>query len=200
MKIGVYGGSFDPIHLGHVFFAEQILKAAKLDKILFVPAKDQYFKSQHYASFKSRCEMTYEAIKNNDKFELCIYNNHGNTTTYDTMEYLSQKYPDDDLYFIIGTDELESLETWDKINKINEYCSFIIGIRKESGVDISFFKKKMVTIAISIGLLMEYCDDIETKEVSSTAARDRLFSGKSCESILDSNVIKYIKQNDLYQR
>ena len=198
MKIGVYGGSFDPIHVGHVFLAEQILKDADLDKILFVPAKAQYFKSHHFASFKERCEMVLEAIKDNKKFELCVYNNHGNTTTYDTMEYLSQKYPDDEFYFIIGTDELESLETWDKIDKIHEYCSFIVGVRKEANQDVGYFKRKMIIVSINTGLDILYCDNIKTKEASSTEARNLLFSGKSCGDILDPAVELYIKKNKLY--
>lgn len=198
MKIGVYGGSFDPIHLGHVFLAEQILKEAKLDKILFVPAKVQYFKSQHFTTFKERCEMVYLAIEDNKDFELCVYNNRGNTTTYDTLEYLSIKYPEDELFFIIGTDELESLETWDKIDQVNEFGSFIVGVRKGSEESIAYYKRKMILVSINTGLNIIYCDNIKTKEASSTEARKKLLSGKSCDDILDQKVIKYIKKNNLY--
>lgn len=203
MNIGVFGGSFDPIHIGHLIFAQQMCDAGHLDIILFVPAQNQYMKDSHVASFQNRCAMVQLAINSNPKFYLEVVETNGNSYTYDTLQVLKNLYPKDKLIFIAGTDILESLEKWYKIDELGSLCSFMIGTR--AGIDkrASYLKSQTEfayaqEISLRNHLDISFVSTAIEFEMSSTYIRRELSEGNRCRYLIPNNVANYISEHRLY--
>ncbi|SFW05757.1 Nicotinate-nucleotide adenylyltransferase [Chlamydia abortus] len=112
MKIGIFGGSFDPIHKGHLLVASEAIKSLDLDCLYFVPAnKNPFKKDKSYASNLHRINMIKLAIKDNPKMQISEFETNRNCISYtiDTVKYFRNKFKDDDLYLLIGSDNLNSL-------------------------------------------------------------------------------------------
>ncbi|MBQ6128798.1 MAG: nicotinate (nicotinamide) nucleotide adenylyltransferase, partial [Lachnospiraceae bacterium] len=120
-KVGVFGGTFDPIHMGHLILAQNALEILGLDKVLIMPSGCSYLKDTEKVSKKEhRIEMTRLAIEDNDGFELSVMEaeREGNSYTYETFEILCSQNPDIDYYYIIGADVFMSMRTWQKPEEI----------------------------------------------------------------------------------
>lgn len=196
MKIGVFGGSFDPIHVGHLAFAQQIKNQIKLDKVLFVPTQNQYMKKPHEASFEDRCNMVEIAIRKIPGFSLEIVEKAGNTYTYDTLITIKQRYPNDELFFMAGADILETLPKWYKINKLGELCTFLIGsrdgsykINKTTVIRdvVNKYSLKTIFVNLSIGV-----------SCSSSYIREQLHERNFCYYLIPLIVLDYITDYNLY--
>ena len=115
-RIGIMGGTFDPIHMGHLILGEKAYEQFSLDQVLFMPAGNPPHKRNRAgrASDEQRVEMVRRAINGNPHFALSLIemNEEGYTYTYRTLENLKKEHPDTDYYFIIGADSLFSFETW----------------------------------------------------------------------------------------
>ena len=134
IKIGLFGGSFNPIHLGHLEAANIINKKLKLDKLFFIPNFISPHKiNNHIASVKDRLEMINLAIKEFNNFKISEYevNNKNISYSIDTINYYRLLYPTAELYFLTGSDIIRKLESWYKINEIFEKCTFVIFTRPE---------------------------------------------------------------------
>ena len=121
MKIGIFGGSFNPIHKGHMHLAESVMEDIKLDKIIFVPSKISPHKSSdEYISENDRLEMVRLSIMNNRNFEVSDYELTQERVSYSvyTVRHFKEKYPDDELYLLVGTDMLLCFEKWYKFEEI----------------------------------------------------------------------------------
>lgn len=197
MRIGILGGTFSPIHYGHLILAETAYDRFCLDKVLFMPAGNPYFKELgRIVSKNHREQMVKLAIQDNDHFEFndLELNKSGNTYTYDTLESLHKMNPEDDLYFIVGSDSLFSLEKWYKIADIFELATILTSCRNNefSNVDqqIRYLKNKY-----SAKIFNLYMPDVD---ISSTDLRDKIKHGMSIKYLTPDAVIEYIKDNNLY--
>lgn len=186
MRIGIFGGSFDPIHIGHLIVAQSSLERYNLDKVIFVPAKVSPFKVNRKSFFSDfeRFEMVKLAIEDNNKFELSDFEirSEGVSYTYITVEYFSKLYQNDTLFLIVGGDSFENFHKWKKYEYILSKSMLIVYPRGDL-----FFPRE----------LEEYKDRIFVLEVpsigiSSTEIRDRLEKGMEVRYFLPCKVYDYL--------
>ena len=199
-KIGIFGGSFDPVHLGHTGLAEDAMKQAGLEKIVFIPAKLQPFKlDKKLTSGEDRLEMLKLAAGNTEGFEISTYelDNEGISYSYLTMRAMQEKYGDDvKLYFITGTDAFLKIDQWKNAEELLTEYSYVIGTRpgykqEELSLFIERIRKVYGTEIINI-------DNVQI-DVSSTEIRDMISRGGAAEGLISSEVERYIRNNGLYE-
>ena len=197
-KIGIMGGTFNPIHIGHLILAEWAMEAQELDEVWFIPTGHSYMKdSAVIVSPKERYEMTCCAIAGKQGMK-CLdmeVKREGYTYTYETMEELKRSYPDNHFYFIMGADCLLSIENWKNVEKIFENTSVIAAERGDSDKDkmeaqIQFLQQKYHADIHLMSFLQ--------LEISSTIIRERIASGYSVEYLVPEPVISYIEEKGLY--
>ncbi|MHA3838431.1 nicotinate-nucleotide adenylyltransferase [Mycoplasma sp. VS1572C] len=181
MKIGIYGGSFDPIHKGHIKTARYVINKLELDKLLFVPAASSPFKTKGKKAIDEDRKNMVELVLE-DKMELCDFElkRGGVSYTIDTVKYLANKYPDAELYLIIGSDHVASLPRWKDIEQIAKLTKIIV-VRRDRRINKINIKKFN-------GRLL----DNPIFEASSTDFKKGDFS------LVDEKVAHYIAQHNLY--
>jgi nicotinate-nucleotide adenylyltransferase len=188
-KIGILGGTFNPIHNGHLAIAQAALEYLKLDKVLFVPA----FLPPHKSSpdiipAKFRYEMTRLAIKAYPQFEICdfeIKQKQKSYTVY-TLQYLRRKYGTKvKFYFIIGDDALAGLHRWKYINQLFRLTQFVC-VRRGGYKPV---KTKFKVLFVNMNTL----------DISSSNIRLRLMDNKPVEYLIPQSVNLYIKKHRLYR-
>lgn len=197
MKICIFGGTFDPIHKGHIHIAKNALSEFHLDKVIFMPSGNSYMKKDVTPSIH-RLNMLKKAIEGMEGFELSDLEikREGYTYTADTVDYLKEHYPDDKLYFLIGTDTLFMLEKWYKFEYLFENLIFIVADRndKESSKKADEYKEKY-----NANIMFLNCDFLD---ISSTVIREEILSTSyddyKCQDI-NEEVFDYIKSNHLYK-
>ncbi len=198
-RIGVLGGSFDPLHYGHLILAEQIRQEAGLDKVLLIPAYVNPFKEEvPPADGHHRLEMLRLAAGDHPFFGISDIElkREGPSYTYDTLAELKEKeYPDDELYFIMGTDSFYQLEHWHKAEELIRNFGFLIGMRK--GYDEDELKQTIAKLKERYPLRAEYIR-IPELEISSTEIKKCIRDGRSVRFLLPDPVISYIREHDLY--
>lgn len=199
-KIGIFGGSFDPVHLGHTGLAADAVKQAGLDKVVFVPAKLQPFKlDKKLTSGDARIDMLRLATADMDNVEISSYelDAEGISYSYLTMRAMQEKYGESaKLYFITGTDAFLKLDTWMNAEELLTSYSYVIGTRpgykqEELNSCIDRIHKKYGTEIININNTQI--------DVSSTEIRDMLRVGKSAAGLISGEVERYIRENGLYE-
>lgn len=198
-RTGVLGGSFDPVHNGHVALGRAAIKEANLDRLIVMPARVQPFKqgkrvTEDYHR-QAMAELAFSGMENTvvSDYEL---NNMKISYTYDTLVYLQKKYPDERLYFVLGTDSMLQVEQWYKGTDILENFSFAVSVRpgyKEEELEscISELRRKYGTEIIKI------CSNMP--DVSSTEVRRKIAAGESVEEMVPEPVERYIEKNGLYR-
>ena len=191
--IGLMGGTFDPVHNGHLFIAQEALENYGLDIVYFIPsAYPPHKRMGSSASPADRCAMALAAVEDNPFFRVSMeeINRGGVSYTIDTVKRFKQSYKEKaEFYFIIGFDSYSEFGTWkDAAQLINE-CSFITAPRKDAD------RKQMLA-----GLKKGFCPlDIPVMEVSSTDIRNRVASGRCVRYLVPEKVFSYIQQNNLYR-
>ena len=189
-KIGVYGGTFDPIHMGHLITAQYILEERKLDKILFIPAFVSPHKTQVYSiDGKHRIEMVKLAIEGYDKFECSDYEikKGGVSYTIDTLIELKKTY--ENIELIIGYDNLLSFDKWHKPDEIVNMAKLLV-LKRKIGGDINQFNKYFGDANFI---------DSPAIEISSTLIRERLRKNLPIDFLVPEKVKEYIMTNNLYK-
>ena len=186
MKIGVFGGTFDPVHNGHInAFAETYI-GMKLDKVIIVPTFISPFKKQAGSTDSHRLNMLKLAVEDYDFAEIDTFeiDQQKVTYTFDTLKYLKGKYPDDELYFIIGTDHFISFDKWAHADKLHDLAKFVVLDRNDElyNVEAPFIK-------LSTNIV----------EISSTLIRERLKSNTEVRHLIHEQVYRYIKEQRLYE-
>lgn len=197
-KIGLFGGSFDPIHLGHVEIAQMAIKDIQLDILVVMPAGKAPHKNGAFFSDELRLKMTQAAMAdlNDDRivvsdWEMNQAQVNGKTSfTVDTMRYLKKKYPGADLYLILGTDMFNTLSTWKDPEIIAANMKLVLvnrrgeklykPRRRKDSEDIKIYNPDVVISA-------------EPLEVSSTEIRRRLASGESVDGLVPDSALKVLK-------
>lgn len=199
-RFGIMGGSFDPIHYGHLMLAEQIRTQFHLDKVFFIPVGNAPHKESGRMTDKlQRYEMTVLATMTNPGFSVSRIEIDSDTVSYtiNTVKKLKEQLEEEDtLYFITGADAIIELETWKDFKDLLGICKFIGATRP--GID----KSKMISKIDELKSL--YGADISITSVpalaiSSTDIRDRVRDGQSIRYLLPESVEHYIYKKDLYK-
>lgn len=198
MNIGIIGGTFDPIHNGHLIIAEYARTSLNLDKVLFIPSGMHPFKdNKKITDAKNRMDMILLATDSNPCFEVSSLEitRIGITYTIDTMISLKDKYPEDELYFIFGSDILFELDKWKRIEELSRLCKFIL-LDRHSKEEQEIYKRIEE-------LESSYNIDIEKIkspiiDISSTEIRERVSKKISIRYLVPELVEKYILNNKLY--
>lgn len=188
MKIGILGGTFNPIHIGHLILAQEAMEKIGLDKIIFVPAYFPPHKDNaDIAGAASRLEMVKLAIKGNKYFIAsdAEIKRDGRSYTIDTIKEFKKKYPNDELYFIIGSDLLKYLDEWKDLREIISMVKFIAATRP--GYSLSEIPSYIKTVAI------------RAVDISGFEIRERVREGKSFRYLVPEEVYKYIVKEGLYK-
>lgn len=197
-KIGILGGTFNPIHVGHLLLAQNALEYCGLDKVLVMPSGCSYFKNpREVAPADDRVSMTALAIEDNDRFELSRIeaDREGNSYTFETLDILCEQNPDTRYYYIIGADTLFSMETWKKPDAIFNKCTVVCARRNNLTDNELEDKARYLREHFKADVILMDIDEIP---ISSTFIRKQISQGKSCRYYLDDKVIKYIKEHELY--
>lgn len=199
MKIGIMGGTFNPIHNGHLILAKYAMEEFHLDKIWFMPNGNPPHKSEHAmnTSAKQRLRMVSLAIHGMDGFEVQDYEvgKPGIHYSYMTMEYFKEKYPDDTFYFIIGADSLFNLKDWMHPERLLKTCIVLVAYREG---------KTLLELKTTIeNLNKEFASDIRffqcpQVDVSSTDIRDKIKDNQNIQDLVPKAVYRYIQKNHLF--
>ncbi len=199
-KIGVLGGTFDPIHNGHIHVAQKALKLFDLDIIAFVPTGIPPHKDPRSISDKKhRAAMVLAAIKGVNKFKLSRIemNRKGYSYAVDTFKKLKKRFgSDSQLYYIMGLDSINTILDWKKPLELFRLCRFLIATRP--GAKMKTFKRIMKFPPVSMN--KEGIEIFEMKwDVSSTEIRKKVREGKSISRLVPAPVRRYIQKTGLYK-
>lgn len=193
MRIGILGGTFDPIHNGHLLMAEQAREWKKLDEVWFIPVAIPPHKQHKQISPTShRVEMVKKAVADHPHFQVSEIecNREGPSYTVDTLQELCNIHPNFEFYLIIGADMVKDLPNWYKIKEILQMTQ-IIGIHRP-GFDNN-------PISASIGDRVEWLPDGIEIKVSSTFIRKHIHNERIMPYIVPEQVYQYIKEYSLYE-
>jgi len=198
-KIGVFGGTFNPVHKQHIFVAEQFVKKLSPDKCLFVPAHISPFKveekSEEVADDNKRLKMLQLALERKEKLEIETYEieKKGISYTYETLEYLRQKYENSKLYLLIGADQAESFKKWKNWARILKLSTLCIVERPNYEIKI----ERLLADAPK-GTKQPIILNIKTDPISSTEIREKFQKGNTISGAVPQKVRKYINEKNLY--
>ena len=193
MKIGIFGGSFNPPHNMHKNIAKELIEKGYLDKVIFVPTGMKYEYKNNLLNDKIRVKMLSLMIKDEKNMKISKYELKNKTVyTYETLNYFKKKYKDDEIYFICGTDNLTYMDTWAKGIDILENYKILVIKRDTDDINeiIKRLKKYQKNIIIT---------DIIPNNISSTKIRNMIKDeNKNINDYLDLNVLNYIKRKKIY--
>lgn len=189
MRLGVLGGTFNPVHLGHLRLAEEAMRQLMLDKVIFVPAYVSPFASiDDSAPAQDRLAMLKKALKTFNFFEVSTYELDKKDTSYaiDTIKHFKKCLKaNDSLYFIAGGDIADRLNEWKDIGELCELCTFVIA--KRSGFNKIFNVNAVKYI------------NIDAIDISSSEIRDLIKNNDDFKSMVPPEVFKYINEKKLYR-
>lgn len=198
-KIGVMGGTFNPIHTGHLLLAQWAMEEAGLDGIVFMPTGHSYMKAANEVlAGQERLALTRLAISGQDRF-LCSdleVNREGNTYTYETLDSLQRMYPQARLYFIVGADCLFTIENWYHPEQIFHRCILLAASRSGMSMDRLEEKRRELEAVYDAEILLMAFPNIE---ISSTDIRKRCSQGKSIRYLVPDSVREYIDLHQYYR-
>lgn len=195
-KIALYGGSFDPIHMGHLITAVNVVEHLNISKLIFIPSNITPLKSSSLsASNIDRFKMIKLSISDNSKFEVSDYeiNKEDISYTYNTVKYFKSIYPNEELFFIVGTDRVKDLYKWYEIKSLSKIVTFLFVARDNEEIDNIVNKNKFYK-TISYRILK-----LPIIELSSTKIREKIKNQKNINYILTPDCVKYIKEMNLYE-
>lgn len=199
MKIGILGGTFNPIHTGHLILAENAYEFMGLDQVLFIPSGVSYLKDMNeILPAHQRLKLVELAIVSNPHFALSTIetDRKGNSYTYETLKELKAQNPDAELYFICGADVMMSIHTWKEPATILKYASLVVAPRNDTDPDLMNRQKEALAGDFQAKV---YILNTAELDISSSMIRDRLIHKKSVRYYLPDPVIAYIQEHKLYE-
>jgi len=200
-KIGIMGGTFNPVHCGHLIVAEAVRESYSLDKVLFIPSGRPPHKSvDEVIDAEQRYEMVRLALSSNSYFEASRIeiDRKGYSYTVNTLQTLQELYGTAvKLYFIIGADIIPELATWKEYRSVFKLCEFIAVLRPEHGSDT--FKADITKLNSDYGNIINIAEAPLVK-ISSSDIRERCSAGKSVKYLVPEEVEQYIKTEGLYKK
>ncbi|MCI9545342.1 MAG: nicotinate-nucleotide adenylyltransferase [Lachnospiraceae bacterium] len=198
-KIGIMGGTFDPIHIGHLILGEKAYEQFGLEKVLFLPAGNPPHKKIRpgRATDSQRIEMVKLAIADNAHFELSLIEmqEQGYSYTYRTLERMKREYPDEDYYFIIGADSLFTLEKWREPGRICQNCKIAVAVRDHT--DPVTLEQEMERISEKYGGIFVRMDTPNV-DISSALIRKCISAEETIRYYVPDPVRDYIYKNRIY--
>ncbi len=197
-RIGLMGGSFDPIHLGHVAIAKEARAALNLEEVMFIPSGRPPHKARLGANAIQRLEMTRLAVEDlswAQALDVEVFR-EGTIYTVDTLGILSARMPQTEWVYIIGADTLLDLPNWREIRKVCAMCSFLC-VRRP-GIDLAMTEAAVQTMEAEYRAKVRLIA-ASGPEVSSTCIRERIAKGLSTRGMLPDAVRAYIDRENLYR-
>ena len=195
MKVGILGGTFNPIHAGHLILAEEVREKLKLDKIIFVPTYLPPHKdNSDIAPAGARLDMVKTATRGNRFFSVSDseIKRNGRSYTIDTLREFKKIYPQDELYFIIGSDLLKYLDDWKDLSEIVKMVKFIVATRPGFPLeDISTYVASRQTGVSTV--------EIRAVDISGFEIRRAVKEGRSFRYLVPEAVFNYINKKRLYR-
>ena len=196
-RIGIFGGTFNPIHWGHVRLAQHYIRELELDKLLIIPTKYPPHKvARDLASSRHRVEMCRLAFADVPQVEVSDIEiqRPGKSYTIDTIRQLREIYPNDKLFLIVGGDMFRSFKQWYCFDEILLNCTLCTAARERNEFqELNRYKIILSQYSENLQIL-----DMPILELSSTEVRQKLAKGEDCSALLVPAVLDYIKANDLY--
>ena len=183
LKIGIYGGTFDPIHHGHLILAREARERLGLDKLMFVPARIAPHKRAPFASAEMRLSMLRAAVEGEAGFEVddCELRRPPPSYTIDTVEDIRRREPDAEIYYLVGEDNLASLGSWRRFDQLQTLVRFVVLDRTGAEATHAY-----PIVARKI-------------DISATNIRKRVASGQSIRYLVPESVEEIIRRNNLYR-
>lgn len=198
-RVGIMGGTFDPIHIGHLMLAECAYEQFQLKRVMFMPSGNPPHKRNRMdgASDEDRTEMVRLAIKDNPHFILDTeeMERKGLTYTKDTLIRLNQEHPDTEYYFIIGGDSLMAFDTWKEPETISKNCILVAAVRDQLAV--ATMQNKMHALNEKYGAVIHMLKTPDV-DISSSNLRKWCREGRSIRYYVPDPVRKYIIENHIY--
>lgn len=197
MRVGIYGGTFDPIHIGHLIVVENAINYMNLDRVIILPSSNPpHKKHKDKTKVNTRVEMVSEAIRDNNKLILSTFESTDEKIryTHDSLEYFTSKLKDHDLYYIMGEDSFMTIKTWRNYKKILDF-NIIVFAREDIGEDT---KLKILVDEVKKDNPNIYLIDALNINISSTLIRSLVKDGKSIKYLVKDEVKYIIDQRGLY--
>lgn len=193
------GGTFNPIHNGHLILGQTAYEQFDLDEVLFMPNKKPYYKKlSKNITDDQRCDMVKLAIADNDAFTFSDIEvtREGNTYTIDTLRILTEQNPDCEYYFIMGADSLFHFDSWKEPEEITKLAVLLVATRETMATfdiesQIEYLQSEYENARIE-------CLFSPSLEISSSQLRKRCRDGKSIRYLVPDSVASYIKEHELY--
>jgi nicotinate-nucleotide adenylyltransferase len=184
LRIGLYGGTFDPIHHGHLILARQASEDLSLDRVIFIPAAESPFKPNHSsASAADRFAMVQLAVQSESNFfvDPMEIEREAPSYTIDTARTYRAQHPDDSLFLLVGEDHVAALSKWNEFDKLDQLVRFAILSRSD------------------LPLKLEYPMIRRRFDLSSTEIRNRVANDMPISYLVPENVMRYIQERKLYR-
>jgi len=208
-SIGIFGGAFDPIHLGHIIPIMELRARYSLDKVIYIPTFISNSKKNIEATPEQRLEMLKISLQNREcEIDRREIDNKNISYTIDTLNSITQDFPDYKLIVIIGQDNLVSLPDWKDFEKVLSLCNIIVMNRQTSNDTKQSYKyleilKNRICSDQSVfnnqsngNIIIEQTTSIN---ITSTDIREKLSRGEPIEGLVDKKLENWLKQNRIYQ-
>ncbi|MGN0608002.1 MAG: nicotinate (nicotinamide) nucleotide adenylyltransferase [Oscillospiraceae bacterium] len=200
MKTAIFGGSFNPVHNGHINLVKEICRKVSLDRVIVMPTYISPFKkddSGFVADGKDRLEMCRLAFEDCGFAEVSGYELSRAQVSYsvDTVAHFREIYPHDELFFIMGSDMLLSFEKWHRFKDILKMCSLIAASREDKQSDLDLLEEKAEQLRAYGQVIIT---EISAYEMSSTLIREKIMKNQDISCYMPEKVVKYIEDNHIY--
>ena len=195
-EIGLMGGSFNPVHCGHVALARAALESGRVERVLFLPTGNPPHKKEGLADKFDRLHMVELAVEHEAGMAVCReeIDRDGVIYTVDTLAALKQKMPDCTLTYLIGADTLRALGTWRRVETVIERCKFLVMMREgETREEVI----RLAGLWVSRGAQIDFLN-ARKMDISSTQIRERIQKGMPFERLVPQAVAEYILAHGLY--
>lgn len=195
-KVGLFGGTFDPIHKAHIKIGKEVLKKMELDCIVYLPAGNPPHKEQGGATAFERYDMVKEAIDGIENFYVSDFEIKKKEPCYsvETIRHFINSYKNDEFVFIIGEDSLDYIDKWYKAEELLKLCPFVAVGRGGFESDV---EKKIEYLRAEFGAEIFFVE-IEEMDIASSKIRELIKEGKDVLKFLPKKVLDYISKNKLY--
>ena len=201
MRIGIFGGSFDPVHIGHLILAEHCRESASLDEVWFIPSATAPHKTEGAtATDRQRMEMLEFALAGHASFLISDVElkRGGVSYTVDTLSQIAEEQPDDELFLMIGGDSLQNFDTWRNPEKICRLATPLVVARPNSD-PVNLDSLSPYVDEDRMAEIKRYAFESRLIDISSTEIRTRAAAGRSIRYLTPRAVEKYIESKSLYQ-
>lgn len=196
-RLGVFGGTFDPVHLGHLIIAEELRYRLELDRILFLPAARPPHKTDREISCdEDRALMLEMALTGNPHFAISYVDleRAGLSYTADSLEVLRAQHPDETIYFLMGQDSLRDFPHWNEPNRIARQALLGVALRPGVTVDLDWIVQQVPEAADRITMV-----DVPLIQIASSTIRQRVRLGEPITYQVPREVEEYIRRRGLYR-